>query len=249
MKGLFIVGKDAFLVSAMKIAFRCASGIAVVGIRDTGSGMREALRDATPDIVLLDGSEPAELTLDRVAMVSEERPAAITLVLATSIEPDTLEQLLDASVTVALSRSLAAAQLELLLSDAAGHASRPALSPTAPEPAAPPAASPPAARRALSSPLTNRQLEILRCVAEGHTNARIGRDLWVTEQTVKFHLSNIYRKLGVSNRTEASRYLLLNDPLRARTQSSASIPDPAPAVTNGHAVGNGRAHVNDHGFS
>jgi DNA-binding CsgD family transcriptional regulator len=30
--------------------------------------------------------------------------------------------------------------------------------------------------------------------------------LWVTEQTVKFHLSNIYRKLGVSNRTEASHY-------------------------------------------
>jgi hypothetical protein len=47
-------------------------------------------------------------------------------------------------------------------------------------------------------------------VAEGHTNARIGRLLWVTEQTVKFHLSNIYRKLGVSNRTEASRYALVN---------------------------------------
>jgi hypothetical protein len=47
-------------------------------------------------------------------------------------------------------------------------------------------------------------------VAEGNTNARIGRQLWVTEQTVKFHLSNIYRKLGVSNRTEASRYALMN---------------------------------------
>jgi DNA-binding NarL/FixJ family response regulator len=60
------------------------------------------------------------------------------------------------------------------------------------------------------SPLTARELEILRAVAEGHTNARIGRLLWVTEQTVKFHLSNIYRKLGVSNRTEASRYALVN---------------------------------------
>ena len=59
-------------------------------------------------------------------------------------------------------------------------------------------------------PLTNRELEILKAVAEGHTNARIGRSLWVTEQTVKFHLSNIYRKLGVANRTEASRYALVN---------------------------------------
>jgi DNA-binding NarL/FixJ family response regulator len=55
-------------------------------------------------------------------------------------------------------------------------------------------------------PLTDRELEILRLVAEGYTNGRIARQLWVTEQTVKFHLSNTYRKLGVANRTEASRY-------------------------------------------
>ena len=60
-------------------------------------------------------------------------------------------------------------------------------------------------------PLTTRELEILRLVADGHTNGRIARELWVTEQTVKFHLSNTYRKLGVSNRTEASRYAHLND--------------------------------------
>ncbi|MEA2138219.1 MAG: hypothetical protein QOG56_1369, partial [Solirubrobacteraceae bacterium] len=50
------------------------------------------------------------------------------------------------------------------------------------------------------------ELEILRLVASGLSNARIAAQLWVTEQTVKFHLSNTYRKLGVANRTEASRY-------------------------------------------
>ena len=40
----------------------------------------------------------------------------------------------------------------------------------------------------------------------GAANSHIARQLWVTEQTVKFHLSNIYRKLGVANRTEASHY-------------------------------------------
>jgi DNA-binding NarL/FixJ family response regulator len=54
--------------------------------------------------------------------------------------------------------------------------------------------------------LTPRELEILCLVAEGHTNAQLARLLWVTEQTVKFHLSNIYRKLNVANRTEASRW-------------------------------------------
>ena len=54
--------------------------------------------------------------------------------------------------------------------------------------------------------LTRRELEILQLVAEGHSNSQLARMLWVTEQTVKFHLSNIYRKLSVSNRTEASRW-------------------------------------------
>ena len=43
------------------------------------------------------------------------------------------------------------------------------------------------------------------------TNGQIGRQLWVTEQTVKFHLSNTYRKLGVANRTEATRYAYRNE--------------------------------------
>ena len=41
-------------------------------------------------------------------------------------------------------------------------------------------------------------------MSEGLSNQAVGKMLWVTEQTVKFHLSNIYRKLNVSNRTEAS---------------------------------------------
>jgi DNA-binding NarL/FixJ family response regulator len=57
-----------------------------------------------------------------------------------------------------------------------------------------------------SAGLTRRELEILRLVADGHSNAQLARMLWVTEQTVKFHLSNIYRKLDVANRTEASRW-------------------------------------------
>src|SRR5206468_3297624 len=53
--------------------------------------------------------------------------------------------------------------------------------------------------------LTKREQEILRLVSEGKSNGEVARKLWVTEQTVKFHLSNIYRKLGVTNRTEAGR--------------------------------------------
>jgi DNA-binding NarL/FixJ family response regulator len=53
--------------------------------------------------------------------------------------------------------------------------------------------------------LTDREVVILQAVARGLPNRAIGAELWVTEQTVKFHLTNIYRKLGVANRTEAAR--------------------------------------------
>ena len=65
--------------------------------------------------------------------------------------------------------------------------------------------------------LTPREIEILRYVAEGNSNAEVARTLWVTEQTVKFHLSNVFRKVGVSNRTEASRWAQLNGVLPAHS--------------------------------
>jgi DNA-binding NarL/FixJ family response regulator len=68
--------------------------------------------------------------------------------------------------------------------------------------------------------LTRREMEILQLVAEGHSNAELARMLWVTEQTVKFHLSNVYRKLEVSNRTEASRW----------AQRAGLLPAAAPAA-------------------
>jgi DNA-binding NarL/FixJ family response regulator len=76
--------------------------------------------------------------------------------------------------------------------------------------------------------LTRRELEILQLVAEGHSNTQLAKMLWVTEQTVKFHLSNVYRKLDVANRTEASRWaqlhgLLASSPAPEQPVSAASV--------------------------
>jgi DNA-binding NarL/FixJ family response regulator len=66
--------------------------------------------------------------------------------------------------------------------------------------------------------LTRRELEILRLVAEGRPNREVAQILWVTDQTIKFHLANTYKKLGVRNRIEASHWAIargLVRPLRA----------------------------------
>ena len=85
-----------------------------------------------------------------------------------------------------------------------------------------PARRPEQVKRDTSAGLTRRELEILRLVADGRSNAQLARMLWVTEQTVKFHLSNIYRKLGVANRTEASRWAHVHGLLEPRTSSELS---------------------------
>ena len=54
--------------------------------------------------------------------------------------------------------------------------------------------------------LTRSEIRVLEALARGLSNKEIAKELWLTEHTVKFHLTNIYRKLGVSNRTEAARY-------------------------------------------
>ena len=52
--------------------------------------------------------------------------------------------------------------------------------------------------------LTEREMMMLKALARGMSNKAISQELWVTEQTVKFHLGNVYRKLGVSNRLAAA---------------------------------------------
>ena len=64
--------------------------------------------------------------------------------------------------------------------------------------------------RLSDSELSGRERVVLAALSEGKSNSEIARSLWLSEATVKFHLANIYRKLGVKNRTEATRAALDN---------------------------------------
>lgn len=67
--------------------------------------------------------------------------------------------------------------------------------------------------------LSEKEVSVLAELSQGHSNREIARRLWVSEQTVKFHLSNIYKKLGITSRTEALRYAYQHD------LTSAGTPD------------------------
>jgi DNA-binding NarL/FixJ family response regulator len=61
--------------------------------------------------------------------------------------------------------------------------------------------------------LTAREITMLKALTRGLSNKAISEELWVTEQTVKFHLGNLYRKLGVENRLAAASYAHSHDVL------------------------------------
>lgn len=65
--------------------------------------------------------------------------------------------------------------------------------------------------RTLLKELSEREIEVLKLVAEGKSNSQISDELFITVNTVRFHLANIYQKLNVSNRTEAANFLFRKD--------------------------------------
>ena len=94
--------------------------------------------------------------------------------------------------------------------------------------------------------LTRRELEILRLVSEGRSNRQVGQVLWVTDQTVKFHLANIYRKLGVGSRYDAARWAQEHGVLDVALEAEAGTADVVSigeGATNGNGNGNGQQHA------
>jgi len=149
-----------------------------------------------PDVVVVDDMESRDDTIARIAEVRAELPGAKIILLQTRMEVAWLNEAAAAGADAAIAKNFSLEGIGALVREVAAGNVFHAFD-------APRARLRPGGLAKLSA-LTSRELEILCCVAGGAPNSRIAAELWITEQTVKFHLSNVYRKLGVSNRTEAS---------------------------------------------
>jgi DNA-binding NarL/FixJ family response regulator len=182
-------------------------GVTVVAKTSSGSEAVRMVEDRSPDLVTVEidplPGEPGGLDVLR-----QVRPAAAKLraiVLSTHHDTDHIDAALAAGASAYVVKTAHPDDVASAVRQAFDHS---VFMPGAQPPAAVGAGDPSGAER--PGGLTRRELEILKLVAEGHPNATLARMLWVTEQTVKFHLSNIYRKLEVTNRTEASRWAQVN---------------------------------------
>lgn len=170
---------------------------------DAGAATAGKIVEGAPEVILIDQADPIERTVALIHQVREEREDIAIIVLTLSAEPAALDAIFAAGATGAISKAANPVALATLIRETIDgrvlHVHRQAGRFQGSAPADGP-----------DPLLSNRELEVLKLVAGGATNGEIARKLWVTEQTVKFHLSNVYRKIGVANRTEASRYAHVN---------------------------------------
>lgn len=193
-----------------------------IGVRVTGKATapQDALRllETSPPDLFVTELYDADEGLDGPALVRRARevaPALRCIVLSMRDDGDSIDAAFDAGASAYVLKTAHADDFAAAIRQTFGS------SVYLPGRRDVPAVSRPRHFTDESLKLTRREIEILQLVAEGHSNAQLAKMLWVTEQTVKFHLSNIYRKLEVSNRTEASRWAQVNGLLAAPQLSVA----------------------------
>jgi DNA-binding NarL/FixJ family response regulator len=211
MKTMVIVADSSFVIETIRLALRNSAGLRLLGKVDGRSSVRGPIGDAQPDIVLIDEMQTPQDALERIRECRDAANACSIFLLTMRMDDRAVASAIEAGVDACISKSTHLPTLGTLIREIVDRNIICAV----------PAGLTDGSLTGGDDDLTAREREILGLVSEGMTNAQIGRELWVTEQTVKFHLSNIYRKLGVSNRTEASRYALRHGLVRSDDTSPA----------------------------
>jgi DNA-binding NarL/FixJ family response regulator len=204
---VLLVDDHAVVREGVRMVLEAAGDLAVVAQADTMTTAVDAAVRTRPDVVLMDvrlaESNGIEATRDILTRV----PRSKVLMLTSFDDDEALFSSIMAGASGYLLKRIGSADLVRAVRDVAGGKSL-----------LDPAITERVLRRLRHSPamakddrlatLTEREEQILQLVAEGKTNAQIGREVHLSELTVKNHVSTILGKLEVARRTEAAAYLL-----------------------------------------
>jgi two-component system, NarL family, response regulator DevR len=197
---LVLVDDHAILRQGLRSVLERESDLVVVGEASSGAQAEAVVRAMQPDVVLLDlklsaGSEFEGLTL--CAKLSAAHPDIGLLVLTTFLDEDLVVRAVHAGARGYVVKDVDTTELvRAIRAIAAGDSAFDSRSAAA-------------VVRSLSGrteprqQLTDREIEVLRLLAAGFSNSKIGEKLYISATTAKFHVSNIMRKLEVSRRAEA----------------------------------------------
>jgi DNA-binding NarL/FixJ family response regulator len=188
-----IADDHRLIVDGIKRSLEASGDFEIVGEASSGSQVLPLVARTNPDLVMLDLRMPGADGLTCLSRIRKQHPNVKVVILSVSTDENVIQTVLKRGASAYIVKTINPIDLPSVL--------RQAMEGTVYSAVGLPERNDPAR----AAGLTERETAILTALARGLSNEAIGKELWVAEQTVKFHLTNIYRKLGVSNRTEAAR--------------------------------------------
>jgi DNA-binding NarL/FixJ family response regulator len=191
---IVIADDHALFRQGLKSLLKLQAEVIVVGEAETIEQLHAILAETACDLVLLDLGMERNSLGDIQALATRQ---SVIVVTANEQPQDALEAIRAGACAVVFKRFAVETLMEAIRTVAGGHVWMP-----------PPLQAQIVAglRESARNPLTGREREVIRYVGLGLRNAEVARKLFITEQTVKTHLNNVFRKLGIRDRVELTLY-------------------------------------------
>ncbi len=197
-----IADRHPVVLQGLTNVLTAESGFKVVACCSDGTDCIEAIRSLVPDIAILDISLPGLTGLEILAIANSESLPTRLVFFTASVED---RELIVSAAAGAYGVILKDVALEILVQSLREIADGQRLLPL---PTVPREQGNVANRENVLTVLTDREREIMRLVSGGLSNKEIGRQLNITDGTIKQHLHHIYQKLEISNRTVLAAFVL-----------------------------------------
>lgn len=197
---VLIADDHPLILEGIRRGLERSENIEVVGEAHSASAVMRLIERRRPEVVLLDLLMPDVEGTEHIEQIRRNWPDVKVVVLSGSEDRASVDSSVKAGASAFVVKSVSPSDIAAILRQVAGGAflvpARPAAGGGASpdEPAGP--------------DLTERERTILQAAAQGKTTTQISQELFISEHTVKFHLTNVYRKLGVSNRAAAVRWAI-----------------------------------------